>query len=325
MELQFSTLVCKFQIFYSKIKVSLFLAQTNKLLNVPSPKIRIRHINDPFKEIPSFYLIKIVVTHNQAVLTFSGTDKSFKKALIKTISEMSEFIFHNLNGTTNSLNRSGTGAHKSLSEAKQKSYLELLERDTFLAYFLSKNMNFQLLQTREIKDLKLKIIKIQSIDKDIDVIISTIFVKEKKQIFIGLKSFYTSKTSIQKAFEHSLQESIMLYLNWANIEISQADQLGPKLQILSKHLNSTYKHSIINKFIEPKCMGRFSPTRSLSIEQFKNYEINKIGNRFVCFGSNQSVIKLTFDEEWKNDQILNTNKLKKRGLIFDEWDYHPLL
>ena len=325
MELRFLTLVYKFQIFYSKIKISIFLAKTNKLLNVLSPKVRIRHINDPFKEIPSFYLIKIVVTRNNVVLTFSGTDKSFNKALIKAISEMSEFIFHSINGSTCSLNRSGTGAHKSPSEAKQKAYLELLERDTFLTYFLSKNMDFHILQTREIKDLKLQIIKVQSIDKDIDVIISTIFVKEKKQIFIGLKSFYTFKTSIQKAFEHSLQESIMLYLNWANIEINHADQLGPKLQILSKHLNSTYKQSIINKFIRPKCRERFSLTRSLSIEQFKNYEINKIGNRLVCFGSNQSVIKLTFDLEWKNDQILNTNKLKKRGLTLDEWDYHPLL
>ncbi|MFT6630918.1 MAG: hypothetical protein ACJAS4_000862 [Bacteriovoracaceae bacterium] len=315
---------------FKKIILKVFVIQLllkNGISNLKIKKVRFSEINLPFYGGGQFYLVNISVSLGSLgeLSTFSGMDKSFFLAINKCFSELCEGV--TLVTTHNSLepiNRSGTSCHVNYINAAEKSYLELIERDAFLMHFLKPELYSEILKRHENNEITVVSNKLQTIDDQVTVVMSTIKEKSSGLFFIGLRAGKVSTTTEELLID-SLLEATMLFKAQFLPEFTVLEP-GSRRQSLVDHLSASNEFKT-RKAVEMIMSGGegIHLMFQAPFDNFKVIERRNFVNRVVVRGKHASVLPLFFGKDWAQNKKLYEDKMMERKLAVSNWSVHPLL
>lgn len=303
-----------------------FLAASNGLHGINVKKLRIsKYPNLVFPQKDVYHCrIGIQISANVPISIYSGLSPSISIAIKKAFSEMCEGIFLKDLSRGKQFNRSGVSCHLTREEAVQKSYDEIIERDSFLMHFLNPELKTVVLNSLEYPDFEVRVIELQSIDNQTRIVSTAIIDKKAKFWFIGLSSGGKTQYSTEELISKSYYESIMLYYNWSSLRFKKNN--NKLLEDVEAHLISSAekKNSLaletIFKAIGNKELPFQKDTKNLKIINQK-----KLRNRHIILGEIPETLKLEFGKKWIDNQNYYKKIMKKRGLKMEHWGLHPLM
>jgi len=274
-----------------------------------------------------FYQISIATKFDSILenLIYVGLDQDFSLCAEKAFSELCEGVFQYQENRLEGLNRSGISAHLTFDMAKNKSYLELLERDSFLMHFLCPSLNNTSLELYDCDLLTLATNKLQSVDAEVMTVITSIYCKVDNVYYIGLASGL-SLQPISSLIQRSQFEATMLYNNWTLPKFSCKTKTNTKYSTLLPHLISTQELSSQAALKEiahggsDKILNYLIDKEKLSVMKYKNYK-----SRSVVQAVHPQLIPLSFGEKWYQSKEYIQQILVQRCLTIENWGLHPLL
>jgi hypothetical protein len=313
----FLTLLFKLRIFKYKLDFK-------KIKSVTFDKYLLSHY-----DLKDFYHAGISVLQDDQFeqLLFSGLDTDPFLAQEKAISEYleSESIKH-IQDKIN--NRNGMSVHLTLGQSIQKSYEELIERDSFLMHFFCPSLHNTILKEYNDNRISWHFFKLQTIDPTVTVVMSIMRVIKTNECYLGLASKKDCQ-NIQELIQGAAQETIMLESIWVVPTFYKGNSTRSKEKLLLEHLKAICSDST-NNWLHKMIFDCRKINSELILKKyfdFDSLDINKktfeISNRFFSYLSSQHLLPLYFGDRWENEKDKYVNILKKRNLQLENWNTHP--
>ncbi|MCB0421308.1 MAG: YcaO-like family protein [Bdellovibrionales bacterium] len=305
-----------FLLFIFTIRVHLFLFNVQK--NFWLQKIELNNFLNSNGDKINTVLISVADESNEQGLTLSGAAKTFSQAYNKACSELAEVIAfrdYNLNWLES---RSGWAAHCSLEKAIENSYLESIERDSLLMHILVPKLGtYPLKPNIYTNGKKIKLVKLQSVDPNIIVILAGVNHGKGVPWILGFGASYHERDAIDKA----LIECILLD---ESKEAFQSETVDARLRCWNNHLKQSCDGPVRDHL-----ESIFDGSGSLKMDHwfdcglFKNEYVKKVGSRWVVKGLHPDLLEFKFGQLWEKEMGKSINILSRRGLEVKKWITHP--
>jgi hypothetical protein len=262
---------------------------------------------------------------NDEELIFSGSDEKFRLSVKKSASEFYEAVACWNRSIDWRTTRSGMACHTSKILARRNAYLELIERDAFLAHLFDPNLSSTILPTVLTPSLEFEILvaQLQSFDPEIICVVAALKHEKDSQWTIGLGS----ASLIEQAQAKAVQECLMVFNNWTFNYLIDLHKTSTRAETLATHFNSSLKQNV-NEALE----SIFSGGGGKKFEQFcdleqcttiAEFEISK--KLHYAHLSHPQMIKLRFGSLWENQRDEIQEILRSRGLNYSDWIIHPMI
>lgn len=312
-----------------KFKVANFLISNQINLSFDYA-VNVKFVKSPFDVLKSFYLFGFSTKLDNSTerILFSGMDPNFNLAGKKCLSEFMEmYVSKNILTKYCLLNsRNGMSCHVTQDLSEEKSYLEIVERDSFLMHFLCPSLKSFPVLFLENKDFKIQISNLQTIDSSICVSICLLINKHDNDLFIGLSSELSTKSATQDSLNQKcFQEALMLNNYWSIPRFITSIDKGHKMNMLLPHLNA-FKNNEIRSNIESLLTGGGERILNHSLNSSDcTFDSHFVSSLWFTHASSKKMLNLTFDEEWLSSKNSIEAILNERELNLEFWDIHPLL
>jgi hypothetical protein len=316
--------------FIYKTRAKLLLARFLSANNLPASlvsSIEIKKHKAIDESLSSFFHVSISASlaGSEEEIFFSGLDPKFYVATEKAISEFAEGLFLTSESEKREINRSGIAAHVTEKESKYKSYLELVERDSFLMHYLCPQLKNSILFKSENEAYVYTVNELQSTDELISVCMGTIYNKKENNFYIGLSAGSKNHADLS-LIQGALQEAVMLDANWTSPQFFTLNKNFKKMIMLQTHIDVLKnKNSLL-------C---FHALLNGGGDQFLNYKTNKekiifetcikFKKRVITRARHDDLLPLQFGDQWIQSKKTYEELLHVRGLELTNWSYHPLL
>jgi hypothetical protein len=224
-------------------------------------------------------------------------------------------------GADEETSRSGWACAENEQKAFERSYKELLERDSLIMHFLCADLASDPIPAFKGSE-KFELVKLQSVDPEYTVVFCGHFLEAEKRWLLG----GACEKNLSLASEKALLEVAMMRKDWIGIppeegkDQAKGEALWPHWDNLS---NSDVTFAIEN-FLRGggrKKLFFFADRKKI----IKN-KVKKFSNTHVVVGtSHPDLCKLSFGSKWKNSEPIIRKTLKLRGLEIKQWMIHPML
>lgn len=248
---------------------------------------------------------------------FTGIDLSDPHtAAKKSFSEYLEALaFYELGGSYEQ-SRSGFATGSTLSEAKERSYFELIERDAFIMHLM-----VPFLKSQPINSIfgEAKVVKLQSMDEMVHVFLAAVQVGEYRYLGMGADM---NKWEAQKKAEI---EATMLKNDWTIMDVNPT---SPRERMYWTHWRAGLDPEIQSRLHLILTGGGDTlvcPIPFLKDHYKVRYQRTFSKNHFTVFGINRYLIPLCFGKKWYHLKEQLMGILKERNLDPLSWVVHPFL
>ncbi|MCB0419790.1 MAG: hypothetical protein KDD61_02270 [Bdellovibrionales bacterium] len=307
-----------FLLFHFAVRVRLFLVSADS--NFEFHKIELFKVHLPNEGETRVILLSVLKLRERVTTVLSGSGRSWDEAFRKVCSELAEIIRFKELLVDWRESRSGWAAAFDEEQAAQNSYKELVERDALLMHILIPMLkSYPKTPFVYKKGKNIQLVKLQSVDPGICVILAGINYGEGLPWILGFGSDWNEDKAVDKA----VLECILFDESKEAFKMSEYEE---RLSCLKNHLNQS-SGGIVRDNLNSIFSGDGDLMVNLQFnrDQFKRDDVAKVGSRWTVKGSHPYLLSLKFCELWNEEKEDKIRLIESRGFEVQKWILHPFL